>query len=127
MKLVAIASGLVLGASMLFASSAFANSAKLDLFENVRMDGQNLKPGHYTVEWNGTGNNVHLQIKQDGKVLASAPAIIRTGNPEESTGYTTNTKKDGTVALKEIFFGGKHWTLEIQAPESSAATAKSAT
>ena len=48
------------GAMLLVASGAFAPNATkgtLRLYETVSVQGKQLPPGNYKVEWNGTGAN----------------------------------------------------------------------
>jgi hypothetical protein len=51
----------VLGAAFLFSTSAFAqseNKGKLSVPETITVEGKQLPPGDYKVEWDGTGPNV---------------------------------------------------------------------
>lgn len=114
---------MVLGASLLLASSALASSSgNLQLFEKVTVDGKSLSPGQYKVEWMGSGNNVHLEVLKDGNVVATAPAKMNPGNSQDNDGYITKTEKNGTKALTAVFFSGKDWTLQLNSPKAMKAS-----
>lgn len=123
MKLTKLAAGLALGASLLLASSALAsNKGNLQLFQKVTLDGKALSPGQYKVEWNGSGNNVHVKVLKDGDTVASAIATMKPGNSQDNDGYVTTKEKDGSEALTSVFFGGKDWSLDLSPAKSSAKT-----
>ena len=114
---------MVLGASLLLASSALASSSgNLQLFEKVTVDGKPLSPGQYKVEWMGNGNNVHLEVLKDGNVVATAPAKMNPGNSQDNDGYITTTQKNGSKALTAVFFSGKDWTLQLNSPKAMKAS-----
>jgi hypothetical protein len=52
------------------------NSAKVTFSQTVTVNGTQVPPGDYRVEWQGTGASVEASILQAGKVLASAPATL---------------------------------------------------
>jgi hypothetical protein len=52
------------------------NSANVTFSETITVDGTQLPPGNYRVEWQGTGASVEASILQAGKVLASSPATL---------------------------------------------------
>src|SRR6202035_3094045 len=100
-------------ASLLLGASAFAAPATkgtLKLFEPVTVQGQQLAPGQYTVEWNGEGPNVELNItNSNGKqAVASIPArVVPVGAKNPASGYTSAKQGDGSTALTDVFFQGK--------------------
>src|ERR1700730_12041806 len=66
-------------ASLLLGISAFAAPATkgtLKLFDSVSVQGKQLAPGQYTVEWNGEGPNVELSITNGKGAVASVPARV---------------------------------------------------
>jgi hypothetical protein len=126
MKVTSLAASLALGASLLLASSALAaNKGSLQLFEKVTVDGHVLSPGQYKVEWSGTGDKVQVQVLQGNSVVATVPATMQPGNPEDTDGYITTKAKNGTDALSALFFSGKNWTLQLH-PSDSASTSGNA-
>lgn len=123
MKLSSLAASVALGGSLLLASSALASSSgNLQLFEKVNLDGKSLSAGQYKVEWNGSGNKVHMEVLKDGNVVATAPAKMTPGNPQDNDGYITTTEKNGTKALTAVFFSGKNWTLQLNSPKAMKAS-----
>ncbi len=113
-------------ASLLLGASAFAaptTKGTLKLFEPVSVQGKQLAPGQYTVEWNGEGPDVQLSIAS-GKsaVVANIPARVvpvKAKNP--SSGYSSTKQQDGSTVLNNVFFEGK--TYELQIADQSASQA----
>jgi len=109
-------------ASVLLASSAFAataNKGTLKLFVPVTVQGKQLAPGQYTVEWNGEGPNVQLNIADGKSTVTAIPArVVPVSAKNQSSGYSSERQPDGQEALKNVFFAGK--TYELQIGEQSA-------
>lgn len=115
MKL-SIPSYFLLAASLLFSSSALASPSKghLALDESVTVQGHQLAPGDYKVEWNGTGQNVQLNFLQGKETVATVPArVVPDSSRHEQDGYGYVTKKNGERDLTVVFFGGKDYQLAI--------------
>ena len=111
----------ILGASFLLASAAFAgtgNKGKLHLAETVTVDGKQLKPGYYNVEWTGDGADAKLNITSGKNTVASVPAHINATTTRD--GYGSKTEADGSKSLTSIFVGGKD--IELGQPTAAAAT-----
>jgi hypothetical protein len=114
----------ILGASFLLASAAFAgtgNRGKLHLAETVTVDGKQLKPGDYNLEWTGNGADARLNISKGKDAVATVPAQV---NASEAThvrdGYGSKTEADGSKSLTSIYVGGKD--IELGQPAATAAT-----
>jgi len=109
-------------ASVLLASGAFAttpNKGTLKLFVPVTVQGKQLAPGKYTVEWNGEGPNVQLNIGDGKNTVTAIPArIVPVNTKNQSSGYSSEKQPDGQEILKNVFFEGK--TYELQIGEQSA-------
>jgi len=105
------------GASLLLAASAFAagtGKGTLHLYESVDVQGRQLPPGDYKVEWNGEGPNVEVNITEGKKTLASVPAQLVTVAEKNTTdGYASKKSDDGKKALTEIFFHGRDFELRL--------------
>jgi len=124
MKVLSLAASVALGA-LFFASGALASgSGNLQLFEKVTVDGKALSPGQYKVEWDGSGNQVHAKILKDGHVVATAPAKMTPGNPQDNNGYVTKTGNSGEKQLAAVFFGGKDWTLQLNSQKQRTSPSK---
>jgi hypothetical protein len=105
------------GAALLFSSAASAgdsNKATLNLIESVRVEGKTLNPGHYKVEWTGSGADVQVTVLKGRDTVATFPARV-TEQPSQirSDAYGSATQTDGTRALTAIYIGGKHTVLEV--------------
>ncbi len=113
------------GASLLSLASAFAAGASkgtLHLYESVDVQGKQLPPGEYKVEWNGEGPQVELNITSGKKTVASVPAQVVTVSEKNRTdGYAAKKSEDGRNALTDIFFQGK--TYEIRLGDQAGAEA----
>ena len=101
---------------LLLATSAFAankqNKGSIELDKPATIGGHQLASGEYKLTWEGTGPNVDLMIKSDGKLVATVPAqLIELDRPERSNGYELHTNDDGSQTVKSIEFGGKKYAL----------------
>lgn len=103
--------------SLLLATGAFAAPASkgtLKLFEPVSVQGKQLAPGKYTVEWNGEGPNVQLNIADGKNAVTAVPARIVPVSPKnQSSGYSSEKQQDGRSELTNVFFEGKAYQLQI--------------
>jgi len=108
--------------SLLLGASAFAaptTKGTLKLFEPVTVQGKQLAPGQYTVEWNGEGPNVQLSIASGKNAVASVSARVVPVSPKNATsGYSSTKQQDGSSTLTNVFFQGK--TFELQIADQSA-------
>jgi hypothetical protein len=117
------------GASLLLAASAFAGTGKgtLRLYESVEVQGKQLRPGDYKVEWNGEGTNVELNISNGKETVASIPAqVVTVAEKNRTDGYASKKSDDGKSALTEIFFHGSNYELRL-GDQAAAAPSQSAT
>jgi hypothetical protein len=107
----------VLALTVLLAAGAFAgenHKASMQLFDAAQVNGSQLAPGQYQVQWEGAGPNVELSILQGKKVLAKAPARVLTLNDKISNdAVVTNKNTDGSKSVSEIRFGGKKFALSL--------------
>jgi hypothetical protein len=111
-------------ASLLLGASAFAAPATkgtLKLFEPVSVQGKQLAPGQYTVEVNGEGPNVELNIANGKQALASVPArLVPVSQKNRTSGYSSAKQQDGSSALTSVFFQGKSYELQIGEQSATA-------
>jgi hypothetical protein len=121
MKTSRIASSLF-AAALLVCASAFAKESKdsnkgsLKLDDQVTVAGTSLKPGDYKVEWNGNGPDVTVTVSKGTHTVATFPAHVteQTAAPQ-SNGYGTSEQPNGGKTLTAIYFGGKHYALQVPA------------
>ena len=120
----------ILGAAFLFSTSAFAqseNKGKLSVPETITVEGKQVPPGDYKVEWEGTGPNVEVKILKGKETVATAPArIVQTQAKAAVNSYGVTKQQDGTRALSSIYFGGKNYSLEIGQSSAQAIPAADA-
>jgi hypothetical protein len=69
--------------AVLFSLSAFArdnNQRSVDIPDTVQVGGTQLQPGHYKVEWQGTGPAVQVTFLRNGKTVATVPGTLKTND-----------------------------------------------
>jgi hypothetical protein len=106
---------LFLGLALLLATSAFAaNKGSLTVQEPMTVNGTQLKPGDYKVQWDGNGPSVELSITQGKKVIAKVPAhVVTLDAPSQSDAAVVKNNGDGTKSLSEVRLGGKKFSLAV--------------
>jgi hypothetical protein len=115
MKVATISKSVVMGLALLLASSAFAaTKANLTLQSSTTVNGAKLKPGDYKLEWDGSGPNVELSIKQGKNVIAKVPAkVVDLNSPAGNSAAVLKMNSDGTSTLSAVRFEGKKFSLEL--------------
>jgi hypothetical protein len=115
MKFATISKSVVMGLALLLASSAFAaTKADLTLQSSTTINGAKLKPGDYRLEWEGSGPNVEVSIRQGKKVLAKVPAkVVDLNFPSANNAAILKMNGDGTSTLAGARFEGKKFALEL--------------
>src|ERR1700719_3962993 len=107
----------LLGASLLLALSAKAgteNKGTLHLFDNVSVQGKQLSAGTYKIEWNGEGPEVQVNIVDGRDTVATVPArVVPVTIKNKEDGYSADNE-NGNRTLKELFFRGKTYELQIE-------------
>ncbi|SRR5579871_6729063 len=122
MKIANVSKGLLLGLTLLLATSMFAasNKGSLQTMSPITVNGTTLPAGDYSLKWEGTGSNVTLNILKGKKVVATTPArLVDTNQSPSSNQAVLKGNNDGSQALSEVRFGGKKYALQIG--EQSAA------
>jgi hypothetical protein len=115
MKFATVSKTLVIGMALLLASSAFAaNKGSLQLNNPTTVNGTQLKPGDYKVQWDGSGPNVELSIMQGKNVVAKVPAHVVTLDTASANDAAVTRKNDsGPNSLAGVRFQGKKFALEL--------------
>jgi hypothetical protein len=115
MKFATVLKGLVLGLALTLASTAFAASkANLTLNSPTSVNGTNLKPGDYRLEWDGNGPNVEVSILQGKKVLTKVPAkVVDLDKAPSNDSAILKQNGDGSMTLAEVRFQGKKYALAL--------------
>jgi hypothetical protein len=114
-KFATVSKSLVMGAALLLASTAFAGTkANLALPGPTVVNGTQLKPGDYKLEWEGAGPNVEVSVMKGKTVVAKVPAhVVDLPSPSVNSAAVTMKNSDGTTALTGARFEGKKFALEI--------------
>jgi len=115
MKFATVSKSLAMGLALLLASSAFAvTKATVNLLSPASVNGTKLKPGEYRLEWDGSGPNVEVSIKQGKTVLAKVPAkLVDMASPADNDAAVVRHNEDGTSTLSEARFAGKKFVLQL--------------
>ena len=112
-----------LAGALLLATGSFAgeaNKATLRLQEKVTVEGKQLTPGTYRLEWDGTGPDVRVNILRGRETVATVPAHLveqQTRNAQDA--YGTSAEADGSKSLTSIFIAGKNFALQLQGTEAA--------
>ncbi|MGA2098603.1 MAG: hypothetical protein ABSH39_20095 [Candidatus Acidiferrum sp.] len=118
-----------LGGSLLLCASVFAgttNKRSIHLTEPITVAGKQLPAGDYKVEWTESADNVQLNFIHGKDVVATLSAkVISVKNANARDGYETTHAQDGTLSLKQIFFSGKTYDLEIQTADNAVPSSPS--
>lgn len=126
MKFATFSKSLVLGLGLLLASSAFAaNKGSLQLSSPTSVNGTDLKPGDYKLEWDGSGPNVQLSIIKGKNVVAKVPAhIVELQTPAANSAAVTRKGDNGSSTLAGVRFEGKKMALELGESSDGAQASK---
>lgn len=120
MNVLKISNGLLLGLTLLVATSGSAatnssqNKGSLNIQEPVTVNGTRLTMGNYQLKWEGTGPDVTVSIIQSHRTVATVPArlvdLARTGRVDA---YETRKDQHGSTLLTSIDFSGKKYQLAV--------------
>jgi hypothetical protein len=81
------------------------NQHSVDIANPVLVGTTQLKPGTYKVEWQDAGPMVRVKFFQSGKAVATAPATLKTNNPQVTQNdVVTRTTSANKNVLEEIDF-----------------------
>jgi hypothetical protein len=116
MKFANVSKGVLLGLTLLLATSMLAanNRGSLQTLSDVNVAGKTLPAGEYSLQWEGTGPNVQLNILKGKKIVATTPAQLVDLNQSPNTDAAViRSNGDGTRSLAEVRFSGKKYVLKI--------------
>jgi len=128
MKFANVFKGLLLGLTLLLATSVFAanNKGSLQTLSDVTLSGKTLPAGEYSLKWEGTGSNVQLNILKGKTVVATTPArLVDLSQVPNSDSAVIKSNSDGSRSLAEVRFSGKKYALQIGEESGSAEMAGS--
>jgi hypothetical protein len=115
MKFATVTKLAVLALALILASSAFAaTKANLHVNNTLTVNGTNLKPGDYKLQWDGTGPDVEVSILQGKNVVAKVPAkVVDLSAAPQSDATVTRHNNDGSSSLAGVRFEGKKFAIEV--------------
>lgn len=94
-------------------SAAAASKGSLELQHPTQVGGKQLNSGNYTVQWDGTGDQVELKIYKGKDVVASTSArVVKVGHTANDAAVVS-AKGDGTSSLVQIRFRGKEFAFDL--------------
>jgi|SRR5580658_1046025 hypothetical protein len=88
------------------------NQRSVDLPAAVQVGGQQLEPGHYKLQWQGSGPEVQVTFQQDGKTAATARAELKTDDKQLTQDEIVTDSANKT--LEEIDFSRDKEALIFQ-------------
>jgi len=115
MKFTTFAKSLVLGLALLLACSAFAaTKGSLHLQSAATINGTQLKPGDYKLEWDGSGPNVEVSILKGKNVVTKTQAkVVDLSSPALNDAAVVQKNDDGTSSITSVRFEGKKVALDL--------------
>ncbi len=99
---------------LLIPAAAFAKDKpehNVRLYEPVLVGSSTLQPGHYKVEWQGTGQAVPIKFLRDGKIVLSTTGQVVDKSKPPQTDEITTEKTNNKERLQEIDFGHRKEAL----------------
>jgi type 1 fimbria pilin len=109
--------------SLLLAVGAFAadkNQGKITVSQTVTVNGTQLAPGSYKLQWDGSGPDVQVKFVRDGKDVVTAPAKLVT--KEAAAPYDSVIVKSSgadSKTLEEINFRNQKLALTFSPAQNS--------
>jgi hypothetical protein len=115
MKFATVSKSVILGLALVLASSAFAaTKGSLELNSAVTVNGTQLKPGEYKLQWEGSGPTVDVSIMQGRNVVARVPAhVVDLATASANNAAVTRENGQGVSTLAGVRFQGKRMALEL--------------
>jgi hypothetical protein len=121
-KYIAIVAVLASGLS-LSALAKDKNETRISLSDTVQVGTTGLKPGDYTLQWDGNGPDVQVKVLKDKNVVATVPAKLAEGRSGQSNDAVTTSTVNNVKTLDEVDFAGGKRSLvfgEATATHSSS-------
>jgi len=82
------------------------NQHSVEIPNAVEVGGEQLQPGSYKVEWQGTGPEIKVNFVRDGKTVATVPGTLKTNDAQVTQDeIVTDTTHAKVQTLTEIDFG----------------------
>jgi len=125
MKFAKVTKGLLLGLALLLATSAFAgseaNKGSLTTMTDVTINGKVVPAGDYSLNWEGSGPNVQLNIIKGKKVVATTTARrVDVDKSAHANAAVVKGNEDGTKSLSEVRMAGKKYVFVLGGEEAAS-------
>jgi hypothetical protein len=116
MKSNCLAKALAFSAVILLSAGAFAASkGNMELLHPASLGGKQLPAGSYTVQWDGQGDQVQVQVFQGKKAVASSTAhVVKLDHAVSESSVVVVPSNDGSRSVSRINFGKKDFALELE-------------
>jgi hypothetical protein len=93
-------------------SAAAANSHTVSVKTPISLNGTEITPGFYVVEWVTHSPEATVTFTRNGKVVVMAPGkMVERDNKSSADAVVYTNNADGSHTLKEIRFAGKKQVL----------------
>jgi len=100
-------------ASFVFAANN-TQKGNFEISAPVQVSGTQLPAGEYVARWDGTGDNVKVEISRNGRVLATVPAkVVELGEKASNDAAEVSNGANGSRELSALRFAGKKVQLEL--------------
>jgi hypothetical protein len=120
-SLAALALFLSLSLSAFAGNNKDGGSASFELAQTASLAGTALKPGLYKLEWQGSGSDVRVQLKQGRNVVARSNAkLVELPSKERLNAAVLSTSSAGTPTLAEARMAGKTFKLVFDSNSEAA-------
>jgi hypothetical protein len=98
------------------------NETRVTLPDSVQVGTTDLKPGEYTLQWDGNGPDVQVKVLKGKNVVATVPAKLAQGTSGYANAITTRTVGNVKTLDEVDFAGGKQSLVfgEATATQSSS-------
>ena len=112
---------IVAGALAVVAFAADTNQGDISLGSTAQIGSQQLRPGDYTVRWEGTGPSVQVTILRGKKVVATETATLKQGKPPSGHDEVDMRQQDnGTETIERIDFAKRGVSLVFGEAQSAS-------
>ncbi len=99
---------------LLLACGAFAQEkGSLNLAEKTTVQGKELQPGKYKVQWTGESNNVQVTLKKGNETITVPATVVPSNNANAIESFETHKDSNGEKQLVRIYPAGKKYNLEL--------------
>jgi hypothetical protein len=98
-----------------FSAFARSNRSSFMLADPAMIGSTQLQPGYYKVEWNGSGNQVHISILQNGKTLTTTSGmLIQQQRPSPYNAVDIKTNSANEKIINGFQFANKKQELVVK-------------